>query len=301
MQTQGSFLDELKVMYRKSMFMKLIFMNVGVFLTIQIALVFGRLAKMEGEFMWAMQKIFAMPTDAMDYITHPWTIATSMFAHFGFLHILLNMIMLYFVGRMFEQIYDGKKLLYTYILGGIAGGALEIIAHLIFPGMYGQSSLVVGASGAVMALFIMLGFSQPNLKVSLFIFPPVRIIWIAIIYLAMDLFRLGTNDGIAHFAHLGGAIIGLLGSQQVHNTSNIINRFQRFSERFLGLFKKRERTRLKVKRGSDVRNMTDEEYNADARMRQKEIDRILDKISKSGYESLSKREKDFLFNQSNNG
>lgn len=301
MQTQGSFLDELKVMYRKSMFMKLIFMNVAVFLLIQIALVFGRLGGVDYQMQFVLAKIFAMPTGLMDYVTHPWTIVTSMFAHFGFLHIFLNMIMLYFVGRMFEQVYDGKKLLYTYILGGLAGGALEIIAHLIFPGMYGQSTSVVGASGAVMALFILLAFSQPNLKVSLFVFPPIRIIWIAIIYLAIDFFRLGTNDGVAHFAHLGGAIVGLLGSQQVHNTSNLINRFQRFSERFLGLFKKRQRTRLKVKRGSEVRNMTDEEYNADAKMRQKEIDRILDKISKSGYESLSKREKDFLFNQSKNG
>lgn len=298
MQTQGSFLDELKVLYKKSMFMKLIFMNVIVFLLIQFVGVFGRLADAELETAYYLSKIFSMPTSAQDFLYHPWTIVTSMFAHFGFLHILLNMLMLFFVGRMFEQIYDGKRLLYTYILGGLAGGALEIIAHMIFPALYGQYTSVVGASGAVMALFILLGFSQPNLKVTLFIFPPIRLIWIAVFYIAIDFFRLGTNDGVAHFAHIGGAIVGFLGSQNLYNSNNLITRFQRFSERIIGLFKPKERTKFKVKRGPEVRNMTDEEYNADARARQKEIDRILDKISKSGYESLSKREKDFLFNQS---
>ncbi len=298
MQTQRSFLDELKVLFKQSTFMKLIFMNVAVFLLIQVALVFGRLAGDQPAVEIILGQIFAMPTGLEDYIFHPWTIVTSMFAHFGFFHLFLNMLMLYFVGRMFEQIYDGRRLLYTYILGGLAGGALEIVAHLIFPGMYGLSASVVGASGAVMALFILLGFSQPQMQVSLFGVFPIRLIWLALIYFAFDFIRLGTDDGVAHFAHIGGAIIGMIGSQNLHNTSNIINRFQRFCERIIRLFKKRERSHLKVKRSSEeVRYMTDEEYNADAKQRQKEIDRILDKISKSGYESLSKREKDFLFNQ----
>lgn len=301
MQTQRSFLDEVKVMYKQSTFMKLIFMNVAVFLIIQMSMVFGRLGNIEGDVAKFLSDAFAMPTDLSDYLYHPWTIVTSMFAHFGFLHILLNMVMLYFVGRMFEQIYDGRRLLYTYILGGLAGGALEILAHLVFPGLYGQYTSVVGASGAVMALFILIGFSQPQLKVSLLIFPPIRIIWVAVFYIAVDFFRLGTNDGVAHFAHIGGAIIGFVGSQNLTSSSNLINSFQRFCERFINLFRRKERHRLKVKRGADVRNMTDEEYNADASARQRKIDKILDKISKSGYESLSKSEKDFLFNQSKNG
>lgn len=301
MQTQRSFIDELKAMYRQSTFMKLIFMNVAVFLIIQIAIVFGRLGDSEFGVAKILSSVFAMPTSLSDYLQHPWTLITSMFAHFGFLHLFLNMLMLFFIGRIFEQIYDGRRLLYTYLLGGLAGGALEIVAHLIFPGLYGQYTSVVGASGAVMALFILLGFSQPQMKVNLFGIFPIRLIWLAVVYIAIDFMRLGTNDGVAHFAHLGGAIVGFVGSQNLHSTSNIINRFQRFCERVIKLFQSRERTRLKVKRGPEVRNMTDEEYNADAKQRQKEIDRILDKISKSGYESLSKREKDFLFNQSKNG
>lgn len=152
-----------------------------------------------------------------------------------------------------------------------------------------------------MALFILIGFSQPQLRVNLFGILPIRIMWLALLYFVLDFVRLGTNDGVAHFAHIGGALVGLIGSQNVHSSNNIIARFQRFCERVIGLFKRKERKHLRVKRGPEVRKMSDEEYNADAKLRQKEIDRILDKISKSGYESLSKREKDFLFNQSKNG
>lgn len=298
MQTQRSFLDELKVAYKQSTYMKLIFMNVAIFLIIQIPLVIGRLVGFEPQVADLLEDVFAMPTGMSDFLHHPWTIFTSMFAHFGLLHILSNMIVLYFIGRLFEQFYDGRRLFFTYLLGGLAGGALEIIAHLIFPGMYEQSTSVVGASGAVMALFILLSFSQPQLKVSLFGLISVRLIWLALFYFVADFISLGINDGVAHFGHIGGALVGLLGSQNLQSTSNIINRFQRFCERIMKLFQRRERTHLKVKRGSEVRKMTDEEYNADAKKRQLEIDRILDKISKSGYESLSKREKDFLFNQS---
>ena len=153
-----------------------------------------------------------------------------------------------------------------------------------------------------MALFVLLAFSQPQLKVNMLFLPPIRLIWFALIYIAVDFLRLGSQDGVAHFAHLGGAIIGLLGAQNLHSSSNIITATQNGVESFLNLFSGKKRApKLKVKRGRDVRQMTDEEYNADAKVRQEQIDRILDKISKSGYESLSKKEKDFLFNQSKNG
>lgn len=302
MQTQTSFLDELKSMYQRNTFMKLIFINVGVFLIINILNVFGRLGDFGGSAGFIISKVFAMPTSLSDFIVQPWTLFTTMFAHIGFMHVLLNMLMLFFIGRIFEQVYSGKRLLYTYLLGGVAGGLFEILAHLVFPALYGTQSTVVGASGAVMALFVLLAFSQPQLKVNMLFLPPIRLIWFALIYIAVDFLRLGSQDGVAHFAHLGGAIIGLLGAQNLHSSSNIITATQNGVESFLNLFSGKKRApKLKVKRGRDVRQMTDEEYNADAKVRQEQIDRILDKISKSGYESLSKKEKDFLFNQSKNG
>lgn len=282
--------------------MKLIFINVGVFLLISVTKVFAHLGNVEGQANMIINKIFTMPTRALDFIVQPWTLFTSMFAHIDLMHVLLNMIMLYFVGRLFEQIYSSKRLLYTYLLGGVAGGLFEILAHLIFPALFDTQSAVVGASGAVMALFVLLAFSQPQMKVNMLFLPPIRLIWFAVIYIAVDFLRLGSDDGVAHFAHLGGAIIGLIGAQNLHSSSNLITATQNGVESFLNLFSgKKKAPKLKVKRGKDVRQMTDEEYNADAKIRQEQIDRILDKISKSGYESLSKKEKDFLFNQSKNG
>lgn len=301
MQTQGSFLDELKSMYKNSTYMKLIFLNVGIFLALNIVFAFARLSDVELEAIEWGYYLFAMNSDISEFIYQPWSIVTAMFAHTNFMHLLFNMLMLFFVGRMFEQLYGGKKLLYVYVLGGLAGGVLELISHLVFSSLFGESVMVLGASGAIMAIFVMLAFSQPNLKVNLFMVLPVRIIWLAVVYIVVDFLRLGTEDGVAHFAHLGGAIIGVLGAQNMYSSSNIIVATESATKGFSNLFKRNKRPKLKVKRGRDVRQMTDEEYNADAKSRQQDIDRILDKISKSGYESLSKKEKDFLFNQSNNG
>lgn len=301
MQTQASFLDELKSMYRRNMFMKLIFINVGVYLLLNIIMVFAELSEVNADFWNYIQYAVGLPTQIGDFIYQPWSLFTSMFTHFSFFHLLMNMIMLFFVGRMFEQFFDGKRLLYTYLIGGLVGGLFELLAHLIFPSLLGQNVLIVGASGSVMALFVLLAFNQPNLKVSLPFLPAFRIIWFALVYILLDLLRLGSNDGIAHFAHLGGAVIGMIGAQNMHSSSNIIVATQNGMESFFNFFRRKKRPKLKVKHGRDVRQMTDEEYNENAKARQDEINRILDKISKSGYESLSKKEKDFLFNQSKNG
>ncbi len=301
MQTQANFLDELKSMYRRNMFMKLIFINVAVYLALNMLMVFAELSKTGSDFWTYIMYAVGLPTRLEDFIYQPWSLFTSMFTHYSFLHLLMNMIMLYFVGRLFEQVFTGKRLLYTYLLGGFAGGMIELLAHQIFPALLGQNILVVGASGSVMALFIMIAFNQPNLRVAFPFLPPFRIIWLALVYILLDLLRLGANDGIAHFAHVGGALIGMLGAQNVHSSRNIIVATENGMTSFFNLFRRKKRPKLTVKKGRDVRKMTDEEYNADAKARQDEINRILDKIGKSGYDSLSKKEKDFLFNQSKNG
>lgn len=298
MQTQSSFLDELKSMYHKNMFMKLIFINVAIYLIVNMLMVFSELSETHSATWNYLMYAVGLPTSLGDFIRQPWSLFTSMFTHYSFFHILMNMLMLFFIGRLFEQIYTGKRLLYTYLIGGVFGGLIELLAHQIFPSLLGLNTLIVGASGSVMALFILLAFSQPNIKVGLPFFPPFRIIWLAIAYIALDLLRLSSNDGIAHFAHLGGAIIGMIGAQNPHSSSNIIVATQNGMESFFNLFRRKKRPKLTVKHGRDVRQMTDDEYNANAKLRQDEMNRILDKISKSGYESLSKKEKDFLFNQS---
>ena len=302
MQTQRTFIEDLKHQYKYGgMYIRLIFINTIVFLALNILLVFGRLMGAEPSVAYYLGKIFALSTDGMEFITHPWGLFTSIFAHFGLWHFIFNMVFLYFAGRHFERVFNQKRLLYTYLLGGIAGGLLELIAHLVFPALHGTSSVIVGASGSIMAIFIAIAFYQPKLTINLFGILPIRIIIIAVIFFVSDFLSLGRADGVAHFAHLGGALLGMISIQNLHSSRNIINWAHRWGDAIIRMFSRKSQPKMKVKKGGNVRFVTDEEYNASAKERQEMTDRILDKISKSGYESLTKKEKDFLFNQSKNG
>lgn len=303
MQTERTFLDDLKYQMRHgSMTVRLIFINIFIFLAIRIVDVFVELSSTTGSSFMSdiVNPIFALQTDFFEFATHPWGLFTSMFTHFDFLHLAFNMIFLYFAGKLFEQLFDQRRLLYTYLLGGIFGGVLEIIAHAVFPKLQFSSASVVGASGAIMAIFIAIAFYRPHLKVNLFGVLPIRIIFLAGLYLLSDILGLGKSDGTAHFAHIGGAILGMLSIQNPHSSSNIVLRAEKFGAWLKSLFTRSSQLRMKVKKGGQTagRPKTDEQFIAEAKQRQATIDKILDKISKSGYESLTKSEKEFLFNQS---
>jgi len=302
---ERNFIDELKHLYRTGgVAIQLIFINVIVFLALRIIDVFfGLITGNDGVFIDGYAShVVGLHTNFMSFITHPWGLFTSIFTHYSFMHLLFNMVFLYFSGRIFLQLFNSSRLIFTYILGGVAGGLLEVIAHSLFPKLQMFDDVVIGASGAIMAIFVAIAFYRPQMKVNLFGMLPVRIIVIAGLFILVDLLALGKEDGTAHFAHLGGAIFGMISIQNMHTSGNIINLSQKLWNTITSLFKKKPNN-LKVKKGgkANARFKTDEEYNAEAKNRQEQVDRILDKISKSGYESLTKKEKDFLFNQSKNG
>jgi membrane associated rhomboid family serine protease len=231
-----------------------------------------------------------------EFIRAPWGLFTSIFTHEQFGHLLFNMLFLYFSGRFFEQYFSRKKLWLTYLFGGICGGILELVANNLFPALQGTNVVILGASGSIMAIFTALAFYQPNLQVQLFGIFPIRIYFLALFFLFKDLINIGTDDQIAHFAHLGGALFGLLSIQKMHSSKNILTRLEGFFNRIKGLF-----TAKKQPKNTRTRFKTDEEFNVEKRQKQERMDEILDKISQSGYDSLTKAEKDFLFNQSKNG
>lgn len=304
MQTERSFIEDLKYQYNHGgITIRLIFINVAVFLGIRIIDVFFNLAgATDGYFIHHIANpIFGLHTRLEGFLLHPWTLFTSIFTHYDFFHLAFNMLFLYFSGKLFEQLFSHRRLLFTYILGGLFGGILEVLAHALFPKLEMFSNIVVGASGAIMAIFIAIAMYRPQMKVHLFGTFSVRIIVLAVLFLLKDLLSLGNADGVAHFAHLGGALLGLLSIQNLNRPENIIARSERIWEKIRSLFKRSSTPKMKVKKGgSRQRFKTDEEYNREAKERQEQIDRILDKISKSGYESLTKKEKEFLFNQSKN-
>jgi membrane associated rhomboid family serine protease len=289
--------EELKFQFKNGgMHIRLIFVNVVVFLIIILLGLIGKITGQEYLINVIKDKGFALQTNLSDLAVAPYGFITSIFSHFSPLHLLFNMIFLYFAGNMFRQFFSDRRMLHVYVVGGLAGGLAEVIAH-----QFGtQYPAVIGASGSIMALFIAMAAYRPNIQVSLFGIIPVKLYVIALIYVIADLAQTLSSDGTAHFAHLGGALIGFLSVQNLHSSSNIINWTESLHQRILSYFanRKKRSPKMKTQKGGRVVK-TDEEYNMDAKARQQKIDKILDKISKSGYESLTKAEKDFLFSQSN--
>lgn len=288
--------EELKFQFKHGgMHIRLIFVNALVFLFHVLLSFIGNGTHSSGIVETIQTWLFSLNTNIKEFIFAPWGLFTSIFSHFSFLHLLFNMIFLYFIGNMFRQFFSDRRLLHVYIWGGIFGGLFEIAARQFLD----QSIVVVGASGSVMALFIAMAFYKPNLQVQLFGIFPIKLYVIALIYLVSDFMQIMKNDGIAHFAHLGGAFLGFLSVQQLHSSSNFINwsetKTQQLKSWFAGL--KSGRPKMKVEKGGRVYK-TDEQYNMESKEKQEKINKILDKISKSGYESLSKAEKEFLFSQS---
>ena len=293
-----NFIEELKHQLRAgTMTNRLIIVNVCVFLGILLlkkSLLLFNIDPLMSD-AW-IHHLLDLNSAFPAFIRAPWGLLTSIFTHEQFGHLLFNMLFLYFSGRFFEQYFSRKKLWLTYLFGGIAGGLLELLANNLFPALQGTNVVILGASGSIMAIFTALAFYQPNLQVSLFGVFPIRIYFLALFFLFKDLINLGTDDQIAHFAHLGGALFGLLSIQNLHSSKNILTKLDGFFSRFTSIF-----TREKKVKTSRSRFKTDEEFNSEKRQKQVKMDQILDKISKSGYDSLSKAEKDFLFNQSKNG
>ena len=309
MQTERNLIDDLKHQFKYGgTTIRLIILNVAIFLLIQITLVFGRLigGDIDLQVTSVVNSIFALNTNFSEFIYKPWGLFTSVFAHYSIFHLLFNMLFLYSAGKFFESMFDQKRMIYTYVLGGVFGGLIELVAHFVFPTLSGEPVVIVGASGSVMAIFAALAFHRPNLIVNVLNLFSMRLIFIAGIFILIDLVSLGLNDGTAHFAHLGGVLFGMISVYNYHSSSNSINRLQMLGDRISRFFKAlfSSNKKLKVKKGGAYQNprfKSDEEYNLEKKQKQAKTDAILDKISKSGYESLTKAEKEFLFNQSKNG
>jgi len=287
---------------------KLILVNLLVFVLLQFFLVYSRLSGPENfeSVSKFLDAIFSLHPTPSEFFHYPWGLFTSIFSHFQFWHFAMNMLFLYFVGKLFEQHFNGKKLVVLYLFGGIIGGLFELLAHGLFPSFFTGQYVILGASGSIMAIFCAMAGHRPNLSVRLFGVLPVRLILLAGVFVLLDLAAIGFNDHTAHIAHLGGAFCGFLSIVSAHSKNNLLQLGERLIDAVTSVLQRvfSKKPNMKVHYGGQAttkRGKSDEEYLHDARLRQQETDRILEKISKSGYDSLSKREKEFLFNQSKNG
>lgn len=239
---------------------------------------------------------FQLPKDFFDFLMQPWSLVTYSFFHGGLGHIFWNMLVLYYVGRIFLNLFNGRRFLNVYFLGVILGGLFFMVSYNVFPAFFEVNAALIGASAGVRAVLIFICAYIPNQEVRL-IFFNIKLWYLGAFIVVLDLVQLsmGVNPG-GNFAHLGGALLGYIYARQLLNGKDIGEGFSRMVDSIANLFKKTEKkapmkTVYRKKKSTTTTNM---DYKKESR--QRKIDTILDKISKSGYESLSKEEKDFLFN-----
>jgi hypothetical protein len=204
--------------------------------------------------------------------------------------------MLFWMGKIFADYLGMKKLLSTYILGGIAGGILFIVSYNVFPLFKNAPPLpLLGASASVMAITIAIAVYIPNYTLHLILLGPVRIKYIALVFVLLDLIKMsGDENPLGHISHLGGALYGFVFAMNLKKEKNIASWFDRLADKIKRLF-----TRGKMKVVKKPRPLTDDEFLQSKKVSQERIDSILDKISRSGYGSLTAEERDILFNYSN--
>ena len=284
--------------FSRNMLSRLILINIIVFILANISGLFLTLYKIPHTHTLFMDW-FAVPSNPATLLHKPWTIFTYMFLQEDFMHILFNMIMLYFGGTLFLQFLGSKKLLSTYIFGGIAGALLYILAFNYFPLFSDEVkiSVALGASASVLAILVAISVYAPNYSVMLFIFGKIKLKYIAIVFVLIDILSIEKENPGGHIAHLGGALWGFTYIMLLKKNKNSLKIFDSIGSFFKNIFKKK--SKLKVEYNKQERPLSDDDYNKIKVEKQKKIDAILDKISKSGYDTLSKEEKEFLFSASN--
>jgi membrane associated rhomboid family serine protease len=291
-------LDDIKAGFRTgNNLTKLIYINIALFIIIAVIGVVGVLLK-NSDITYETIRFLSVPSSLPVLLVRPWTLITYMFTHKELLHILVNLLWLYWFGKIFLEYLDQKKLVAVYLLGGISGAITYVISYNVFPAFQSvveDSVPLLGASASVMAIVVAIAAYVPDYTVYLFLLGRVKIKYIALgIFIFTSIMDFSVNSG-GKLAHIGGALFGylyILSYRQGHDLGRWINKAIDF---IVTLFKPAKRLKVTYKKPAD-----EYEYNKIKADHQQEINKILDKISKGGYDSLTKTEKEILFRESQN-
>ena len=275
----GHIIADLKETFRRgNIFIQLIYINVGIFLIGTLINVFLRLFEVSTPDIFG---IFALPASFIGFIHQPWSLFTYMFMHAGILHILFNMLWLYWFGSLFLYFFSAKHLRGLYVLGGICGGLLYMVAYNVFPLFSSQvaGATLVGASASVLAIVAATAYREPNYRVQLFLFGAIRLKYLALVVIGIDVLSITSSNAGGHIAWINWILDG-----------------------FTSLFQKKtwkRKPKMKVHYGNSATGREkDYDYNAHKKAQSDEVDRILEKLKKSGYDSLTTEEKKSLFDAS---
>ena len=223
----------------------------------------------------------------LTFIKRPWSLITYSFFHSGFFHLLWNMVLLFYAGRLLLNLFPDRIFINNYFLGVISGGLIFISSYALFPVFEGNYPPLIGASAGVMAVFIFICSYTPNQEIRFFIIK-LKLKYVGLAFFFIDVIQIPYNNAGGHLAHIGGAVLGFFYARQLGEGRDIGSFFQNIWQ---SIFTKKY---LKtVYRSPQSKSATSKKSGE--RIHQNKIDSILDKISNSGYDSLSKEEKDYLF------
>lgn len=280
----NSIFNDLKKVFSTNNYLyQIIIVNTFVFIILNILL-----ALTPSSFNQNVIRVLALPANAMDSLLLFWTYFTYMFTHTGLWHIASNMLWLYWMGIILVDLYGQKRVLQLYIYGGLAGGILYVLSSLVLPSV-SPDGYLIGASGGVMSVMVAIGVLQPNYNLRLVIFGNVSLKYLVLFgFLFSTILDLNQNTG-GKIAHFGGAAFGAVFAYYLPKGIDITRTFNNWFESIKNLFTRKPK--IKVVHKSKNHPNTE----ATSKQDQAQVDIILDKISKSGYDSLTKSEKDFLF------
>lgn len=278
-------------------FEKILYLNIAVYVLVSFFRVVLFLLQVRDSGIYYPVNYLSLPADLNALKFQPWTVISYMFLHEDFLHIMFNMLWFYWFGKLFVAYIGAKKITALYIVGGIFGAIFYIGAFNLFPAFAPILSVskALGASAAVIAVVVAISFYIPDQKVNLMFIGDVKLKYIAIFTIVIDFLSIAGENSGGHIAHLGGAFFGFIYAMQFKRGHDLLSWFSKLFSGISFSFKRKPKMKATY---SKVKEMDDKDYNYDKAKKQKEIDAVLDKISKSGYESLSKSEKEILFNSS---
>ena len=266
---------------------KLIYINIFIFLFTLFISVFQNLFKNDTNFLiqW-----FSLDASTDSLFTKPWSLISYGFLHEGFIHIIFNLIALYFIGNLFIDYFTQKQLFTFYLLGTFFGGLFYLFSQNYFPLFEGKTTTLIGASAGISTIFIGISTYMPNFELKIRFIGFVKLWYLAAIWVSLDVLGLTGENAGGHFAHLGGSIFGFLYINKVRN-----RKFNIFKKLFSIFTPKKKPLKTVYKSTNNTKtNSNTKDFT------QKKIDIILDKISKSGYDTLTKEEKEILFKQGKN-
>lgn len=308
-----SIVDDVKTRYKSgSLLMRLIYINIAVFVVLRVVGFVSFLAT--GSSANLVQWV-ELPSSFHYFLRQPWTLITYMFSHYDVMHILFNMLWLYWLGRIFLELFTPRQLGGLYLLGGLGGAALYLACYNLIPHLSSQQSLMLGASASVLAIVVGLTLYRPDYQVSLLFFGSISLKWIAIITVFIDIIGIESDNMGGHIAHLGGALMGLWYGLSIKRGHDITSWINRCIDSVVMLFKNRpanSQPRRDSTRGSSFNyhkstndatsspasSENSSPNNSTSVVDEEKLDEILGKLKQSGYAALTDEEREFLFNAS---